>query len=175
MKAFRHETCERTKSNVLKLRMKYGAAGYGVYMMLLERLAMEPKLCHDMDYDALAYEFQESADMIRHIVEDFDLFIIDVETETFSHEQLTSQMATKARRPREEKLLDEFIERRMESPRWAENMAYVHKTSPERVKALLQCTFRDKILSTYTFLPSSSALGHILSDLIKSTFPPKGD
>ena len=50
MKAFRHNTNERTKSNVLKLRMKYGAAGYGVYMMLLERLAMEPKLCHDMDW-----------------------------------------------------------------------------------------------------------------------------
>lgn len=113
--------------------------------------------------------------MIRHIVEDFDLFIIDVETETFSHEELTSQMATNARRAREEKLLDEFIERRLESPRWAENMARVHKTSPERVKALLQCSFRDKILATYTFLPSSSDLGHILSDLIKCTFPPKDD
>ena len=175
MKAFRHDTSERTKSNVLKLRMKYGAAGYGVYMMLLERLAMEPKLCHDMDYDALAYEFQESADMIRHIVEDFDLFIIDLDTETFSHEELTAQFATKARRTREEKALDEFIERRLESPRWAENMAYVHKTSPERVKALLQCTFRDKILTSYTFLPSPSALGHILSELIKSTFPPMDD
>ena len=175
MKAFRHNTNERTKSNVLKLRMKYGAAGYGVYMMLLERLAMEPKLCHDMDYDALAYEFQESADMIRHIVEDFDLFIIDLDTETFSHEELTAQFATKARRTHEEKALDEFIERRLESPRWAENMAYVHKTSPERVKALLQCTFRDKILTSYTFLPSPSALGHILSELIKSTFPPMDD
>ena len=175
MKAFRHDINERTKSNVLKLRMKYGAAGYGVYMMLLERLAMDPEVRHDLDYDALAYEFQESADMIRHIVEDFDLFVIDLDTETFSHEGLTSQLATKARRAREEKLLDEFIERRLESPRWAENMAYVHKTSPERIKALLQCTFRNKILTTYSFLPSSSALGHIFSDLIKATFKPKDD
>ncbi|MBD5342550.1 MAG: DUF4373 domain-containing protein [Bacteroides sp.] len=172
MNSFRHDCNERCKSNVLKLRMKYGAAGYGVYMMLLERLAMEPKLCHDMDYDALAYEFQVSADLIRHVVEDFDLFIIDLDTETFSHEELTAQFATKARRAREEKALDEFIERRLESEQWVNNIATMYKAIPERVKALTQSVFRDRILSTYTFLPSPSALGHILGNLIRETFKP---
>ncbi|MBD5293831.1 MAG: DUF4373 domain-containing protein [Bacteroides sp.] len=44
MKTFKHDTNERTKSNVLKLRMKYGAAGYGVYMMLLVRPSNVPKI-----------------------------------------------------------------------------------------------------------------------------------
>ena len=114
----------------------------------------------------------QAADLIRHVVEDFDLFIIDLDTETFSHEELTAQFATKARRAREEKALDEFIERRLESEQWANNIATMYKTVPEQIKALTQSAFRDRVLSTYTFLPSSSALGHILGNLIRETFKP---
>ncbi|MBD5238896.1 MAG: DUF4373 domain-containing protein [Bacteroidales bacterium] len=175
MKTFRHDINERNKSNVIKLRMKYGAAGYGVYMMLLERLAMEPNLRSDLDYDMLAYDFQESAELIRHVVEDFDLFIIDNDTETFSHEGLTSQLTPKARRAHDERLLDDFIKRRASTPKWTNSVAVNHNVTPDQVRALVNRTFRDKVLSSYTHLPPSATLCGLLSNLIQDTFGPKDD
>lgn len=168
MKTFRHNTNERNKSNVIKLRMKYGAAGYGIYMMLLERLDEEPKLRSDLDYDVLAYDFHESADMIRHIVEDFDLFIIDIESETFSHEEINKQLMTKAKRQQQEKLLDEYIGQRLANTKWINHIVDTHSTSPERIRAILQSHFRDRILSSYTFLPDSRVLRGILNNLLEN-------
>ncbi|MDE6535431.1 MAG: DUF4373 domain-containing protein [Muribaculaceae bacterium] len=163
MKKFRHSTNERNKSNVLKLRMKYGAAGYGVYMMLLERLADEPRLCAELDYDVLAFDFHESAELIRHVVEDFDLFIIDLESETFSNEELNSQFFTKAKKEQQTQILDNYIQRVVNNPTGIDFYARKHETSPERIRALVQTSFRDKILSVYNFIPEQRVLNSILN------------
>lgn len=170
MKTFRHDINERNKSNVLKLRMKYGATGYGVYMMLLERLAMEPRLRSNLDYDVLAYEFQESAELIRHVVEDFDLFIIDLDSETFSHEDLNRQFFTKAKQAEQEKILDEYIERMNANSFWIDSCAKKYETAPERIRALVRSNFRDKILAAYTFMPEPRVLTSVLNALVNDFF-----
>lgn len=175
MKTFRHDINERNKSNVIKLRMKYGAAGYGIYMMLLERLAMEPTLRAELDYDILAYDFQESAELIQHVVEDFNLFTIDIETETFSNEELIAQLPPKTRAALQEKLLDEYIRRNASSLQWVNNVAGSYSIAPERVRALVNTVFREKVLSAYSVLPSSARLGVILNTLLRDAFGNESD
>lgn len=163
MKTFRHCSNERNKANVIKLRMKYGAAGYGVYMMILERLAEEPQLRAELDYDVLAYDFHVETDMIRHIVEDFDLFIIDLDGENFHHEEIDRQLTPKTKREQQEKLLDEFINRKIANKRWIENTACANHSSPEQIRAILLTSFRAKILAEHLRIPDPDRLRGILS------------
>ena len=67
-----------------KLRRKMGCAGFGLYVMVLSHLRDCPNFTTALDYEALAFEFQESETSLRHVVEDFDLFLIDREAGTFT-------------------------------------------------------------------------------------------
>ena len=67
-----------------KLRRKMGCAGFGLYVMVLSHLRDCPDFTTALDYEALAFEFQESETSLRHVVEDFDLFLIDREANTFT-------------------------------------------------------------------------------------------
>lgn len=67
-----------------KLRRKMGCAGFGLYVMVLSHLRDCPDFTTALDYEALAFEFQESKTSLRHVVEDFDLFLIDREAGTFT-------------------------------------------------------------------------------------------
>ena len=67
-----------------KLRRKMGCAGFGLYVMVLSHLRDCPDFTTALDYEALAFEFQESETSLRHVVEDFDLFLIDREENTFT-------------------------------------------------------------------------------------------
>ena len=67
-----------------KLRRKLGCAGFGLYVMVLSNLRDCPDFTTALDYEALAFEFQESETSLRHVVEDFDLFLIDREANTFT-------------------------------------------------------------------------------------------
>lgn len=170
MKSFRHDTNERNKSNVLKLRMKLGAAGYGIYMMLLERIASEPLQRAELNYEVLSYDFHESVEMIRSVVEDFDLFVIDIESDTFSHEGLNNQLSAKAKRAKQEKLLDEFISGRLSDSRCINSLAATYNTSTDRIRTLVRGPFRERILSVYSAPTSSFALIGALNTFIKETF-----
>ena len=67
-----------------KLRRKMGCAGFGLYVMVLSHLRDCPDFTTALDYEALAFEFQESETSLRHVVEDFGLFLIDREAGTFT-------------------------------------------------------------------------------------------
>lgn len=162
MKSFRHNSNERNKSNVLKLRMKYGAAGYGVYMMLLERLADEPLLRADLDYDIIAYDFHESAELIRHVIEDFDLFVIDTDGGTFSNEELMRQLSPKAAGALREKFVDEFIRLRAKDADWLKYISRNHSSSPENIREILFTSFRERVLNSYPRVPMTNDLYHLL-------------
>lgn len=170
MKSFRHSSNERNTSNVLKLRLRLGAAGYGVYMMLLERLAEEPQLRAELDYDILAYDFHVEADMIRQVVEDFDLFEIDLDMDCFSNKELNRQLTPKAKRAQQEQILDKFISARTSNPTWLDSIARNYKTTPERIRAILQTSFRDEILANHLRIPDSSYLCSRLSQTFDKIF-----
>ncbi len=58
----------------MQLRMRHGMAGYGVYIALLEMLAAAPDLRLPCNYRSLALTFCVTEDLIRSVVEDFNLF-----------------------------------------------------------------------------------------------------
>ncbi len=170
MNSFKHSVNERNKTNVLKLRMKHGAAGYGVYMMILERLAAEPLGRTALDYDILAYEFQEDVELIRSVIEDFDLFDIDLDAEAFSNELITNQMSSKAKQAAKEQILDEFIEQRARNDDWIDHHVRTYDTSAAQLRAALRTTFRAQILEDPTF-PSSQTLTSRLHTHLSQIFP----
>ena len=81
-----------------KLRRKLGCAGFGLYVMVLSHLRDCPDFTTALDYEALAFEFQESETSLRHVVEDFNLFLIDRETGTFTASVLQNMSDLVSRR-----------------------------------------------------------------------------
>ena len=74
---FIHQSNSFQDYKIIKMRSKLGIASYGVFWALLELLFNEEnKLCLD-DYDALAYSLQCDTELLRQVIEDFDLFVIE--------------------------------------------------------------------------------------------------
>lgn len=70
---FPHDFYARLDTKVMKVRKRHGPEGYGVFWMLLEKIA-ESGGCLECDYEALSFEFQTSEEIVESIVKDFDLF-----------------------------------------------------------------------------------------------------
>ena len=74
---FNHDSNARNDIRVIKLRSKLGYEGYGIFWGILELLfSEENKLCIE-DYDSIAFGLQCDVNILKQVVEDFDLFIIE--------------------------------------------------------------------------------------------------
>ena len=74
---FPHDSNARNDIKLIKVRAKYGYEGFGVYFALIELLFSEDnKLCID-DYETLAFGLNCNADILKDIILNFDLFIVD--------------------------------------------------------------------------------------------------
>ena len=74
---FNHDSNARNDIRVIKLRSKLGYEGYGIFWGILELLfSEENKLCIE-DYDSIAFGLQCDVTILKQVVEDFDLFIIE--------------------------------------------------------------------------------------------------
>jgi len=71
---FSHDSNARNSKKLLRLRKKHGAAGYGVYFMLIEKLMETDERMLDLDYDMLAFDLRVKKDFIKSVVENFGLF-----------------------------------------------------------------------------------------------------
>lgn len=89
---FSHDSNARNSKKLLRLRQAYGAAGYGVYFMLLERLREEGGYTSDRDYDMIAFDLRVDVELIRAVVEDFDLFEVSRNGKTFQSKGFTERM-----------------------------------------------------------------------------------
>ena len=89
---FSHDSNARNSKKLFRVRQKFGAAGYGIYFMLIEMLRDADDNYLVLDYDMLAFDIREDAELIRHIIEDFGLFCINGDTFTSEglQERLTS-------------------------------------------------------------------------------------
>lgn len=91
-RSFAHDSNARNSANIIKLRLAHGAAGYGVYFMLLERLRDSPDYQAVTDYDILAYDLREDPKLIRSVIEDFGLFTLSDDGRVFFSETLSSRL-----------------------------------------------------------------------------------
>ena len=74
---FNHDSTARNDIRIIKLRAKLGYEGYGVFWALLELLFTEEnKLCIE-DYSEISFGIQADPHILKQVVEDFDLFIIE--------------------------------------------------------------------------------------------------
>lgn len=87
---FDHDSNARNSVKMLSLRMEYGMEGYGIYFAVLEHLSLAENYTLERNYNAIAYDLQVNAAMIRSVVEDFGLFTL-TDTEFFS-EEFSQQM-----------------------------------------------------------------------------------
>ena len=74
---FNHDSSSFTDIKIIKMRSKLGIESYGIFWALLELLfSEENKLCID-DYDSLAFGLQCDPSILKQVIEDFDLFVIE--------------------------------------------------------------------------------------------------
>jgi hypothetical protein len=74
---FNHDSSARTDYRIISMRAKLGYEGYGVFWAVLELLfAEENKICTNQ-YDILAYGLQCDSKILKQVIEDFDLFVIE--------------------------------------------------------------------------------------------------
>ena len=92
---FSHDSNARNADNILSLRMRMGAEGYGIYFMILERLREEPDYSSVKDYNMLAFDFRVGSDKVKTVVEDFGLFHFTGNGERFYSESLLRRMQIK--------------------------------------------------------------------------------
>lgn len=73
---FSHDYNARTDVKTKNLLRKHGMRGYGIYWAIVEDLYNNANLL-ETDYDGIAYDLHESVDIVKSVINDFDLFVID--------------------------------------------------------------------------------------------------
>lgn len=92
---FSHDSNARNDEKLVRLRMKQGAAGYGVYFMILERLREEADCMSAKDYNMIAFDLRVDAAIVKSVVEDFGLFTFTDDGKCFYSESFTRRMDIK--------------------------------------------------------------------------------
>lgn len=92
---FSHDSNARNSDKLLPVRMKFGAEGYGIYFMILERLREEKNYMSIKDYNMLAFDLRVDTSKIKAIVEDFGLFAFTDNGECFYSEGFNKRMEIK--------------------------------------------------------------------------------
>lgn len=93
--SFPHDSNARCDEKLVRLRMRHGAAGYGVYFMLLERLRDDADFMSVKDYNMIAFDFRVDAAIVKSVVEDFGLFTFTDDGKCFFSESLNRRMDVK--------------------------------------------------------------------------------
>lgn len=76
---FSHDYDTRSDIKIKKLISKHGYEGYGLFWAIVEDLYMNANAL-PTDYEAIAYDLRSNPDVIKSIVENFGLFIIEDNT-----------------------------------------------------------------------------------------------
>ena len=74
---FNHDSTARNDYRIMRMRAKLGMESYGIFWAVLELLfSEENKLCIS-DYETLAFGLQCDPKILKQVIEDFDLFVIE--------------------------------------------------------------------------------------------------
>ncbi len=92
---FSHDSNARNSDKIIPLRMRWGAEGYGIYFMILERLREEPEYMSVKDYNMIAFDLRVDAGKVKSIIEDFGLFVFTDDGKYFYSESFRRRMQKK--------------------------------------------------------------------------------
>ncbi len=74
---FNHDSTARNDYRIISMRARLGYEAYGIFWAVLELLFTEENKICTSQYDILAYGLQCDPDILKQVVEDFDLFVIE--------------------------------------------------------------------------------------------------
>ncbi len=74
---FSHDSNAQNDPKIIKLLYSHGWEGYGIYWAIIEKLRSEPNYIMETNYDMLSYALRCETDIVKSIIEGFDLFEID--------------------------------------------------------------------------------------------------
>ena len=92
---FPHDSNARNSDKLIPLRARFGAEGYGIYFMLIERLREESSYMSVKDYNMLAFDLRVDAGKVKSVIEDFGLFAFADNGKCFYSESLMRRMKVK--------------------------------------------------------------------------------
>ena len=89
---FSHDSNARNSDKLMKVRMKLGAEGYGIFFMLIERLREEEGYKSTIDYNTLAFDLRVDAEKVKQVVENYDLFKFTEDGKYFYSDSFNERM-----------------------------------------------------------------------------------
>lgn len=92
---FSHDSNARNSDKLIPLRMRWGAEGYGIYFMILERLREEPEYTSVKDYNMIAFDLRVDTGKVKSVIEDFGLFVFTDDGKYFYSESFKRRMTQK--------------------------------------------------------------------------------
>ena len=77
---YKHDSNSRNDQRIIKVRMKYGMEGYGIYHAIIETLCdTEDYNLKLTDIDTIAWDIRIDKEKVEDIIYNYDLFIIEEE------------------------------------------------------------------------------------------------
>ena len=89
---FSHDSNARNSDKLMKVRMKLGAEGYGIFFMLIERLREEEGYKSTIDYNTLAFDLRVEPEKVKQVVENYDLFKFTEDGKYFYSDSFNERM-----------------------------------------------------------------------------------
>ena len=74
---FSHDYNARNDEKIKRLIRKHGMVGYGIFWSIVEDLYNNANALH-LDYEGIAYDLRSDSDTVFSVINDFDLFVFDV-------------------------------------------------------------------------------------------------
>jgi hypothetical protein len=91
---FSHDYNARNDIKIKRLLSKFGYEGYGIFWALIEDLYNNTNVLR-LDYETISFDLRCNIEMVKSIINDFDLFVIegDIFGSSSIHERLESRNA----------------------------------------------------------------------------------
>lgn len=74
---FSHDYNSRNDKKIIKLSMRHGVAGIGIYWCIVEMLYEESGYLNVNEYERISFELRTEYELVKSVINDFDLFCFD--------------------------------------------------------------------------------------------------
>lgn len=92
---FSHDSNSKDDEKIIRLRIKFGWEGYGIFWALIEKLRDSTEYKMQLDYEGIAFALQSDYEKIKSIINDFDLFKFSENGDFFYSKSLLNRMKIK--------------------------------------------------------------------------------
>lgn len=150
---FKHDCRARADRKLINLSMSLGMEGIGVYWCIIEMLYDENGYL-PLEYERIAFELRTKVDVIKSVINDFDLFRFDAEIDAHQFYSESALNQLNFRKEKSEKT------RKSVAKRWeyerntnADQEKTIRNTNKVKVKVKVKVKYDDDFLCFYSAYP----------------------